>query len=113
LGAISTSVSADGDADLAKDVSQTVFVDLAKAARTLPENVMLDGWLHRHTCFVAATLMRGERRRQARERQAVEMSALQDHSDSDLAQISPVLDQAINELGTEDRTAIMLPASAG
>jgi DNA-directed RNA polymerase specialized sigma24 family protein len=67
-----------GDKHLAEDVSQTVFVDLAKMARTLPPDVMLGGWLHRHTCFVAATIRRSERRRQARERQAIEMNAAND-----------------------------------
>ena len=56
-----------GDFHLAKDVCQTVFVHLARKASTLPREVMLGGWLHRDTCFVAATVMRGERRRQFRE----------------------------------------------
>jgi RNA polymerase sigma factor (sigma-70 family) len=93
---------------LADDVAQTVFADLARLARGLPKEVMLGGWLHRHTCFVAATLLRGERRRRARERQAVEMNALQDHSEANLARVAPVLDEAINQLGAADRTAIML-----
>src|SRR5260221_8897320 len=66
----------DGDTHLAEDVSQTVFADLARMARTLSHDVMLGGWLHRHTCFVASKAMRGERRRLARERQAVEMNVL-------------------------------------
>src|ERR1017187_2069012 len=70
-----------GDAHLAEDVSQTVFADLARKARMLSTDVMLGGWLHQHTCFVAAKTMRGERRRQSRERQAVEMNALEEHSD--------------------------------
>jgi len=98
----------DGDAHLAKDVAQKVFLDLAKMARTLPEEVMLGGWLHRHTCYVAATTKRGERRRQARERQAAQMNALQDHSEFNLAEIAPMLDEAINLLENEDRTAILL-----
>src|SRR5262245_42932636 len=98
----------DGDTHLAQDVTQTVFVDLARKASTLSSGVMLGGWLHRHTCYVAATLMRGERRRQSRERQAVEMSELQDHSEANLKLISPVLDEAINALDAEDRTAIVL-----
>jgi hypothetical protein len=52
--------------------------------------------------------MRGERRRQARERQAMEMSALNNHPDMALAEIAPVLDEAINELGADDRDAILL-----
>ncbi len=58
---------------LAEDVVQTVFVDLARKARTLPGDVMLGGWLHRHSCFVAAKAFRGERRRLERETQAMEM----------------------------------------
>jgi RNA polymerase sigma factor (sigma-70 family) len=100
----------DGDPHLAEDVTQTVFADLAKLARSLSCDVMLGGWLHRHTCFVASKILRGERRRRERERQAVEMNSLeqQDHSAANLAQIAPILDDAINQLGAEDRTAILL-----
>lgn len=98
----------EGDSHRAEDVTQTVFVDLARLARTLPPDVRLGGWLHRHTCFVAVNTLRGERRRQSRERQAVEMNALQNHSEADFSQVAPLLDEAINELGEADRTAILL-----
>src|SRR5579862_1168728 len=98
----------DGDSHRAEDVAQTVFIDLARRAHALSNEVMLGGWLHRHTCFVAANLMRAERRRQSRERQAVEMNALQDHPEASAAAIAPLLDDAINELGDSDRTAILL-----
>jgi RNA polymerase sigma factor (sigma-70 family) len=98
----------DGDTHLAEDVAQTVFVDFARLAPALSKDIMLGGWLHRHTCFVAAKTMRSERRRQSRERQAVEMNALPDHSEANLQLVAPVLDEAINELGSEDRAAILL-----
>jgi RNA polymerase sigma factor (sigma-70 family) len=98
----------EGDTHRAQDVAQTVFVDLSRMAAKLAPNSMLGGWLHRHTCFVARTVMRGERRRQARERQAMEMSALNNHPDHALAEIAPVLDEAIHELGADDRDAILL-----
>lgn len=98
----------EGDAHRAEDVTQTVFVDLARMARTFSSDVMLGGWLHRHTCFVAANTMRGERRRQSRERQAVEMNALQDNSGASFSLVAPILDKAIDELGEADRTAILL-----
>ena len=63
-----------GDAHRAEDVTQTVFADLARLTRTLSSEVMLGGWLHRHTCYVAATMLRGERRRQSRERHCSEGS---------------------------------------
>ena len=97
-----------GDAQLAEDVSQTVFLNLARKAHRLPREVMLGGWLHRDTCYAARTLMRSERRRQQRERQAMEMSALEDHSEVNLATLAPLLDETIEDLGTEDRTAILL-----
>ena len=97
-----------GDAQFAEDVTQAVFVHLARKARALGGETMLGGWLHRDTCHVAATLMRGERRRQNRERQAMELQALQDHAEANLAQLAPVLDEAIDQLGEEDRLAIML-----
>jgi RNA polymerase sigma factor (sigma-70 family) len=96
------------DAQAAQDVAQTVFVALADKAGTLPQDVMLGGWLHQHTRFVAGDLMRTERRRRLRERQAAEMNAIEDHSESNLAQVAPVLDEAIGQLDTEDRTAILL-----
>jgi len=98
----------DGEVTLAEDVAQTVFVDLARLGGTLSKEVMLGGWLHRHTCLVARKTVRGERRRRAREREAVEMNALQDHSEANLAQVRPILDEAINQLGREDRAAILL-----
>src|SRR5664279_3675652 len=72
------------------------------------QDVMLGGCLHQHTRFVAGKLMRTERRRQLRERQAAEMNAIEDHSESNLAQVAPVLDEAIGQLDAEDRTAILL-----
>ena len=97
-----------GDTQMAEDVAQTVFVDLARKARTLPGDVMLGGWLHRDACFVASKTMRSERRRQSRERLSVEMNTFQDHSGPDLTQVAPMLDEAINQLGAEDRAAILL-----
>jgi RNA polymerase sigma factor (sigma-70 family) len=99
-----------GDTHRAQDIAQTVFANLARnaRARSLPTNVMLGGWLHRDTCFVAAKLMRSERRRQFRERRAMEMNAGTDHTPTNMAELAPVLDQAIDRLGAKDRTAILL-----
>ena len=96
------------EAQLAQDVVQTVFTALARKARTLPRDVILGGWLYRHTCFVASQAARTERRRRARETQALEMNALNDQPEPDWERLSPFLDQAMQGLGTSDRDAVML-----
>lgn len=98
----------DGDTHRAEDVSQAVFSDLSRMAGKLPADVMLGGWLHRHTCFVAANVMRGERRRLLRERLAVEMNALHESSGTEFSEVASVIDQAIDALEEPDRTAILL-----
>jgi RNA polymerase sigma factor (sigma-70 family) len=96
------------EAPLAQDVVQTVFSALANKAKTLPRDVILGGWLYRHTCFVALQAARTERRRRARERQAVEMNALNDQVEPDWERLTPFLDQAVQGLGTRDRNAVVL-----
>lgn len=98
----------DGDVHLAQDVAQTVFMDLARRARSLSPAVLLGGWLHRHTCYVAVSMRRLERRRQARERRSMEMSLPPDPPEPDRAHLRRHLDEAINRLGAADRAAIML-----
>lgn len=98
----------NGDAHLAEDVTQTVFVRLSRKAGSLAREIMLGGWLHRDACFVASKTMRRERRRQARERQAAFMQTQTDHSAANLEKVAPRLDDAINRLGNADRTAILL-----
>ena len=97
-----------GDTQLAEDVTQTVFIALARKGSTLSKAVMLGGWLHQHTYHVATRAVRVERRRQSREREAVEMNTLQDDSGANWRQVVPILDEAITQLGSEDRAAILL-----
>jgi len=97
-----------GDRHLAQDVTQTVFADLARKARSLPRDVVLAGWLYRHACFTAAKAVRAERRRKIREKTATEMNALHDNTEFNWEQMAPVLDEALNQLGASDRDAIVL-----
>src|SRR5262245_45397528 len=98
----------NGDAHLAEDVAQTVFVDLARKAPTFSKEILVGGWLHRHTCYLAANVLRRERRRQAREQEAVRMNGPEHDANDSAARLDPVLDAAINELSASDRAAILL-----
>src|ERR1017187_6043561 len=98
----------NGDSHLAQDVAQTVFIDLARKAGSLPDDVGLAGWLHRHTCYTGATAVRTERRRQTREQTAMEMRALDDDTRPPWEQVAPYLDESLNQLNPADRDALVL-----
>jgi DNA-directed RNA polymerase specialized sigma24 family protein len=73
-----------GDAYLAQDVAQTVFIDLARKGPALRDEVALGGWLYERTFHVATKTLRANRRRRAREQTAMEMNTLQADTERDL-----------------------------
>lgn len=98
--------------DLARDVAQSVFTDLARKAgplaRSLSENASLSGWLYRGTRYAALRELRDDRRRQNREREAMKELDLPAESATDWERICPLLDEAMAGLGDEDREALLL-----
>ncbi len=98
--------------DLAGDVAQSVFTDLARKARplarSLEESASLLGWLFRSTRFAALNQLREDRRRQARERQAMEHFDSSPETTPEWDRVGPVLDEAMGELNDEDREAVLL-----
>jgi RNA polymerase sigma factor (sigma-70 family) len=99
-----------GSPDLARDVAQSVFADLAAKARSLvakPAGESLAGWLFRGTRFAALNLLRDDRRRLARERQAMEHFETASETARDWERVRPVLDEALADLSNEDREALL------
>src|SRR6185295_2345202 len=92
---------------LAEEVAQSVFIDLARNAAQLRANTILTAWLYEVTRRTAINVVRGEARRQLREQVAVEMNAMNANA-ADWTQIEPLLDEAMHALGDTDRTAVLL-----
>lgn len=96
------------DPQLAEDVTQTVFVNLARRARSIPESSILAGWLHINTRYAALDLLRRELRRRRREQQAAEMNAPTPEHSPGWKEIRPLLDEALTQLPAADRDALLL-----
>src|SRR5258706_16131377 len=79
---------------LAQEVAQSVFSDLARNAGTLKPDTVLTAWLYRVAYRTAIDIVRHESRRQAREQIAMEMAAMNTAS-SEWTRIEPLLDEAM------------------
>ncbi|HVU34723.1 MAG TPA: sigma-70 family RNA polymerase sigma factor [Opitutaceae bacterium] len=96
-----------GDAHLANDVVQGVFLAAAANASTLKRHPVITGWLYTTTRHVATKAVRSETRWRRRENEANAMHAMHDDT-TNLGDIRPVIDEAMNELGADDRAALLL-----
>jgi protein-L-isoaspartate(D-aspartate) O-methyltransferase len=99
-----------GDEAAAKDVTQSVFVDLAKKAASLLGRPLLASWLYTSTRFAASKVLRSEQRRLLRERAVAAMQepAIQTGPERTWAELSPMLDEAMALLEVADRDAVLL-----
>lgn len=91
---------------LAEEISQSVFTDLARAADKLKPDTLLTAWLYQVARRTAIDVVRRESRRQARERLAAEMADM--NTAATWTHIEPLLEDAMEALEETDRAAILL-----
>ena len=95
------------DESVAEEVTQAVFIILARKGRSLTHKPVLAGWLYRTAHFVALEALRTEKRRRHHTQQFADMKDSPD-AVSIWNQIAPVLEEAMSRLRATDRDAVVL-----
>ncbi|HZM01463.1 MAG TPA: sigma-70 family RNA polymerase sigma factor, partial [Candidatus Saccharimonadales bacterium] len=98
--------------DLAAEITQSVFIGLARGARTLSPRLAADaslaGWLCRSARNIACNARRNEFRQHSRERQAMEDLNAAPETTLDWERLRPVLDRAMAQLSEPDYDALVM-----
>ena len=97
-----------GNHHQAEEISQAVFVILARKGRSLASGTILAGWLFHTTRLTAANYLRAEMRRVRREQEAYMQSDASENTDELWQQVAPALNEVIDSLGEKERNAIVL-----
>src|SRR5271155_232789 len=97
-----------GNLHQAEEITQAVFVILARKSRHLGKRVILEGWLYQTARLTALASVRSEVRRVRREQEAYMQSISNDHNFEVWPHIAPLLDAAIATLNKTDRHAVLL-----
>jgi RNA polymerase sigma factor (sigma-70 family) len=96
------------DTHLAEEITQSVFIILARKANSLSPKTILSGWLCRTARYVSADTLKIQRRRQFREQESQMQSNLNESESAAWNQIAPLLDEALNCLGEKEHDAVVL-----
>ncbi len=92
----------------AEEVTQAVFVILAKKAGNLRQETILSGWLYQTAQLTSANFQRADRRRLHREQEAFMELTEKAEPDASWQRLGPLLEEAMTRLGRRERDAVVL-----
>lgn len=92
----------------AEEITQAVFITLARKAALLGRGTVLSGWLYQTARLTARNFVRTENRRQQREHEAFTQSTMNEPDPKTWTSVGPLLDEAMAQLNEKDRNAIVL-----
>jgi RNA polymerase sigma factor (sigma-70 family) len=96
------------DPNNAEEITQAVFIILAKKAKGLRHARALSSWLFQTTRLTAANFVRSDLRRRQREQEAYMQSTVNESGGEVWTRIAPLLDNAVEHLREKDRQAVTL-----
>ncbi len=98
-----------GSTHAAEEITQAVFVILARKAHRISDKTILQGWLYQTTRLTAASFLKSEARRRRREQEAYMQSEMQHAGHEETwDQLAPFLEDAMGQLNEKERSAIVL-----
>ncbi len=98
-----------GDIHQAEEVTQAVFIILARKADGFPAHIPLSGWLYQTARLTTANFRRSEQRRLHREQEAFMQKEIREtHGEPIWEGLAPLLDEAMGILNGAERNAIVL-----
>ncbi len=97
------------DSHLAEDVTQRVFLALARNTRKLRARAVLAGWLHTTARNIAVETVRNDARRRAREEDAARMhETTTPDGEASWEQVADKLDDLLSNLSEGDKDVLLL-----
>ncbi len=98
-----------GNVHAAEEITQAVFIILAQKAGRIVDKTILPGWLYQTARLTASSFLRRETRRVRREQEAFMQTEPQTAApDETWEQLAPLLEDAMGQLGDQDRAAVVL-----
>ena len=104
----STALRHAGNPHHAEEITQAVFVILARKCGQLRRGVVVSGWLYHAARLTAANFLRSETQRIRREQEAYMQSNPSETETEVWLRLAPLLDKAMAGLGEKDRDAVVL-----